>query len=55
MADARQELLTPSNHALVLIDYQPQMIFVSAGFDSACGDPLGGLGLSRLGYTYLTQ
>lgn len=31
------------------------MIFVSAGFDSACGDPLGGLGLSPTGYTYITQ
>lgn len=31
------------------------MIFVSAGFDSACGDPLGGLGLSQLGYAYMTQ
>lgn len=33
MADARQELLTPSNHALVLIDYQPQMLFGVASMD----------------------
>ncbi len=33
MADARQELITPSNHALVLIDYQPQMLFGVASMD----------------------
>lgn len=33
MADARQELITPSNHVLVLIDYQPQMLFGVASMD----------------------
>ena len=33
----------------------PQMIFVSAGFDSHWGDPLARLGLSSAGYFWLTQ
>jgi histone deacetylase 6 len=47
---AFERLLLP-----IFRQYNPEMIFVSAGFDSACGDPLGGLGLSSAGYTYVTQ
>ena len=33
MADAKLELLTPANHTLVLIDYQPQMLFGVTSID----------------------
>jgi len=33
MADAKHELLTPANHTLVLIDYQPQMLFGVSSID----------------------
>ena len=31
------------------------MIIISAGFDSAIGDPLGGVGVSPVGNAYMTQ
>ena len=31
------------------------MIFVSCGFDSGDGDPVGNLKVSPNGYTYMTQ
>lgn len=31
------------------------MIIISAGFDSALGDPLGGIGVSPAGYAYMTH
>ena len=39
----------------ILKEYSPDMVFVSCGFDSACGDPIGGLLLSQVGYTYMTR
>jgi len=29
-------------------------MIISAGFDSAIGDPLGGVGVSPIGYAYMT-
>jgi acetoin utilization deacetylase AcuC-like enzyme len=43
------ELITPA-----LRRYQPQMIFVSAGFDAHWADPLGPLAFSVAGYAALT-
>ena len=31
------------------------MLIISAGFDSALGDPLGQIGVTPLGYAYMTQ
>jgi len=31
------------------------MIIISAGFDSAKGDPLGGIAVSPVGYAWMTQ
>ena len=31
------------------------MIIISAGFDSAKGDPLGGISVSPIGYAWITQ
>ena len=31
------------------------MIIISAGFDSAKGDPLGGIAVSPVGYAWITQ
>jgi len=30
-------------------------MIISAGFDSAAGDPLGGLGVTPVGYSYMTE
>lgn len=38
----------------ILTAYQPQLILVSAGFDCAEGDPLGGLKVSPYGFRYMT-
>jgi acetoin utilization deacetylase AcuC-like enzyme len=35
--------------------FQPDLILVSAGFDSAEGDPLGGMRLSSAGYASMTE
>jgi acetoin utilization deacetylase AcuC-like enzyme len=39
----------------VLKEYKPDYILVSCGFDAAENDPLGGLALSPLGYSYMTH
>ena len=39
----------------VLNDFKPSLIFVSCGFDSAQGDPLGGQNLTKFGYNYILQ
>lgn len=35
--------------------FAPEFILISAGFDSAKGDPLGGLALTNEGYSYMTK
>jgi len=39
----------------IVDDYQPQLIYVSAGFDCAAGDPLGGMEVSTEGFAIMTQ
>ena len=34
--------------------FKPDLILVSAGFDSAKGDPLGGIGVTPVGYAWIT-
>ena len=34
--------------------FEPDLIIISAGFDSALGDPLGGVGVTPAGYAYMT-
>jgi acetoin utilization deacetylase AcuC-like enzyme len=36
-------------------EYDPELIIISAGFDCAAGDPLGGLDVTPLGFNYLTK
>lgn len=36
-------------------DFAPDAILVSSGFDSAQGDPLGGIGVTPVGYAWLTH
>jgi len=36
-------------------DFQPDLVLVSAGFDSALGDPLGGCNITASGYHHLTR
>jgi len=48
--DAFQRLLLP-----VLREYGPDVIFVSAGFDAALYDPLGGMRVSPGGYAWMTH
>ncbi|MDZ7641915.1 MAG: histone deacetylase [Desulfurivibrio sp.] len=44
------ELLVP-----LARQYQPELIMVSAGFDTYAGDPLGAMMVSELGYAYMTR
>jgi acetoin utilization deacetylase AcuC-like enzyme len=39
----------------ILRDYKPDVILVSCGFDAAENDPLGGMSLSPVGYSYMTH
>jgi histone deacetylase 6 len=39
----------------MLKEYDPELIIVSAGFDCAAGDPLGGLNVSPAGFNHLTR
>ncbi|HVP77773.1 MAG TPA: histone deacetylase [Thermodesulfobacteriota bacterium] len=45
-----EKLLKP-----VALEYQPQLILVSAGFDTHYNDPLGGMDVSEKGYARMTQ
>ena len=36
-------------------DFRPEAIIISCGFDSALGDTLGGLGLSPMGFAWMTH
>lgn len=38
----------------VIREFKPDLMIISAGFDSAKGDPLGGVGVTPLGYAYMT-
>mmetsp|Transcript_11092 Transcript_11092/g.18597 ORF Transcript_11092/g.18597 Transcript_11092/m.18597 type:complete len:98 (-) Transcript_11092:773-1066(-) len=38
----------------IIREFAPDLIIISAGFDSAKGDPLGGVAVSPLGYAYMT-
>ena len=35
--------------------FDPQLVIVSAGFDAALGDPLGGMRVTANGYALMTQ
>ena len=39
----------------IIQEFNPEYILISAGFDSAEGDPLGGFKLTPIGYAYMTQ
>ena len=39
----------------VVREYGPEVILVSCGFDSAEGDPIGALGLTKCGYAFMTS
>lgn len=39
----------------IIQEFDPELIIISAGFDSAEGDPLGGFKLTPAGYAYMTQ
>lgn len=36
-------------------EYAPELVIISAGFDAACGDPLGGYDVSPAGYAHMTH
>jgi len=38
----------------IIEEFKPDLIIISAGFDSAHGDPLGGFKLTPEGYAYMT-
>lgn len=38
----------------IIREFTPDMIIISAGFDSAKGDLLGGVGVSPVGYAWMT-
>ena len=35
--------------------FAPDVILISCGFDSALNDPLGGIGLTPIGYAWMTH
>jgi acetoin utilization deacetylase AcuC-like enzyme len=45
-----QKILKP-----IALEYQPQLILVSAGFDTHYDDPLGGMEVTERGYARMTQ
>lgn len=38
----------------VIKEFKPDLMIISAGFDSALGDPLGEVGVTPTGYAYMT-
>ena len=38
----------------IIREFNPDLIIISAGFDSAKGDPLGGIAVSPVGYAWMT-
>jgi histone deacetylase 6 len=47
---AFQQVILP-----ILVQYQPNLCFVSAGFDAAKGDPLGGCNVTPKGYSWMIE
>ena len=45
-----REILVP-----VALEYKPQMIIISAGFDAHYDDPIGGMKITENGFAYLTS
>lgn len=39
----------------IIREFAPDLIIISAGFDSAKGDPIGHIEVSPMGYAYMTQ
>ena len=39
----------------IFLEFQPELVFISAGFDSAWGDYVGNISLSPNGYSYMTE
>ena len=39
----------------IIREFAPDFIIISAGFDSALGDPLGQTAVSPVGYSFITQ
>ena len=39
----------------IALEYQPQLVLVSAGFDTHCDDPLGGMEVTEKGFARMTQ
>ena len=39
----------------IAYEFCPELVFVSAGFDAARGDPLGGMDITPAGYANMTQ
>ena len=37
-----------------IAEFKPEVIFISCGFDSALNDPLGGIGVTPVGYAWMT-
>jgi len=38
----------------IIKEFAPDLLIISAGFDSALGDPLGQIGVTPVGYAYMT-
>eukprot|EP00808_Paulinella_micropora_P000746 g32369.t1 len=47
---AFKELIMP-----VATEFAPELVLVSAGFDAAAGDPLGGMQVTPVGYAHMTR
>ena len=45
-----RKILTP-----IALEYKPQLIIVSAGFDTHYDDPIGGMHVTEQGYAYMTS
>ncbi len=41
--------------SIVLLQFSPELVLVSCGFDAAEGDPLGGYSVTPAGYSHMTH
>lgn len=39
----------------IIQEFKPELVLISAGYDSAKGDPLGGINNTEEGYQYMTE